>query len=239
MSSSLIRTFLVALFSIISVAAQDPAPEENSKTKSRNARFICSKLPDKLENPVKVQFGKEVVPLLLSTVNMSQAVKIPEDGIIRIVREVPNPEDPTKPQYVTLAQAAVSEDAQQALVVLIPMAEPKGGLVFHSKVTDITNIKGGNTMFINLTNLKVGIELDKQAIGIGAGETKLHNPLGTKPKASLPVSFQFYDPEKKKWELITQSTMAFYSTRREICFFTWNEQYKRIEFSGVTFPAEF
>ncbi len=239
MLPSLIRTFTLVLFSLFSVVAQEPTTKENIQPKSRNARFVCSKFPEKLENPVKVQVGKDILPLLLSTVNTSEAVKIPADGVIRIVRELPNPKDPAKPEYLTLAQAVVPEDAQQSLIVLIPMAQPKGGLVFHSKVTDITNIKGGNTMYINLTNLKLGIELDKEAIAIGAGETKLHNPLGARVKASLPVTFRFFDPAKKKWELITQSTMAFYSTRREICFFTWNEQFNRIDFSGVTFPTEF
>jgi hypothetical protein len=239
MLSSLIRTFVCLIVPHITLFAQVPAPQENSEAKSRNARFVCSKLPEKLENPVMVQAGKEIFSLMLSSVNASQAVKIPADGIIRIVREIPSPQDPKKPEYLTLAQAVVPKDAQQALIVLIPMAEPKGGLVFHSKVSDITKIKGGNTMYINLTNLKLGILLDKEAIAVGAGETIVHNPLGSRPKASLPVAFRFFDPEKKKWELITESTMAFYSTRREICFFTWNEQFKRIDFSGVTFPTEF
>ena len=81
-------------------------------------------------------------------------MKIPADGIIRIVREVENPEDPEKPKYLILAQANVPEGVGKALIILVPLAKPSGDLVFQAQVQDLAKFTGGDWLFMNLTTVQ-------------------------------------------------------------------------------------
>lgn len=216
--------------------AQDKGSGEPRQAKGRVAWFIYTSVPEGLENPVSIMSGKNISQVLLSKLSPSDPVKIPADGILRIVRKIENPQDPEKPQYLTLAQATVPETVSNAIIILMPVAKNSNGLLFQTKVQDLAALKGGDTMFLNMTNLKIGVELGKAKIEIDPGQVKIHNPLGASKSVSLPIRLSYFHPERKEWAMITASTVALYSTRREICIFNWDSRFNRVDYESITFP---
>ena len=232
----IVLCLILGFFTQSTLFAQDGSTEDPPKPKGRLAWFVYSSMPEGLENPVSVMSGKDISQVLLSRLSPSDPVKIPADGILRIVRRIENPKDPEKPTYLTLAQAIVPETASAAMIILVPVAENPDGLLFQAKVQDLAAMKGGDTMFLNITNLKIGIELGEKKFVVLPGQGEIHNPLGTKKTASLPIRLSFLHPDRKEWEMITASTVALYSTRRELCIFTWDSQFQRVDFESITFP---
>jgi hypothetical protein len=216
--------------------AQDKGSGEPRQAKGRTAWFIYTSVPEGLENPVSIMSGKNISQVLLSKLSPSDPVKIPADGILRIVRKIEKPQDPKKPEYLTLAQATVPETVSNAIIILMPVAKNSNGLLFQTKVQDIAALKGGDTMFLNMTNLKIGVELGKSKIEIEPGQVKIHNPLGASKSVSLPIRLSYFHPERKEWAMITASTVALYSTRREICIFNWDSRFNRVDYDSITFP---
>lgn len=217
--------------------AQEDDGAESRQAKGRMARFVYTSVPEGLENPVSVMSGKNISQVLLSKLSPSDPVKIPADGILRIVRKVENPKDPEKPEYLTLAQAIVPEAVSDAMIILMPAAKNSSGLLFQAKVQDLAALKGGDSMFLNMTNLKIGIELGKAKIQIEPGQVKTHNPLGASKSVSLPIRLSYFHPERQEWAMITASTVALYSTRRELCIFNWDAQFNRVDYESITFPV--
>jgi hypothetical protein len=154
-------TSLILIFSSISILpAQDEAAAKE-EVRGRSARFIYTSLPEGIDNPALVMSGKEIAEITLSKRSPSTPVKIPADGIIKLIKKIPNQADPTKPTYQTLAQALIAEDVKDALVILVPSAKVTSGVVFQTRVKDLSKFKNGNSMYVNMTNLKVGVELGK------------------------------------------------------------------------------
>jgi len=227
----------LAICAAASLAAQDAGNESESRpARGRVASFVYTSLPDGLENPVSIMAGKDINQVVLSKLSPSAPVKIPADGILRIVREVENPKDPTKPEYLTLAQATVPENVANAVIILMPVAKSPDGLLFQTKVLDLASYKGGDSMFLNMTNLKIGVELGKANILIDPGQIKSHNPLGGSKTVSIPIRLSYFHPERGEWKMITASTVALYSTRRELCIFNWDKQFNRVDFESITLP---
>ena len=123
------------------------------------------------------------------------------------------------------------------MIILMPVAKNSNGLLFQTKVQDLAALKGGDSMFLNMTNLKIGIELGKAKIQIDPGQVKTHNPLGSSKSVSLPIRLSYFHPERQEWAMITASTVALYSTRRELCIFNWDTQFNRVDYESITFPV--
>ena len=210
---------------------------EPREAKGRVACFVYTNIPEGLENPVSVMSGKDISQVVLSKLSPSDPVKIPADGILRIVRKIENPKDPKKPEYLTLAQATIPETVVNAIIILMPAAKNSNGLLFQTKVQDLAAFKGGDSMFLNMTNMKIGVELGKAKIEIEPGQSKIHNPLGTSKSVSLPIRLSYFHPERKEWDMITASTVALYSTRREMCIFNWDTRFNRVDYESITFPV--
>lgn len=227
---------LLAVFAAVPLHAQGNGMAEAPEDKGRLAWFVYTSMPEGLENPVSVMAGKDISQVLLSRLSPSAPVKVPADGILRIVRKIENPNDPDKPAYLTLAQAAVPETVRAAMVILIPAAKKKDGLVFNAKVHDLAAMKGGDTMFLNMTGLRIGIELGKEKFIVTPGQGKIHNPLGNQKSASLPIRLSYFHPERGEWDMITASTVALYSTRRELCIFNWDSGFQRVDYESITLP---
>lgn len=217
--------------------AQENGDGKPPQLKGRVAWFVYTNMPKGVENPVNVMSGKDISQVLLSKLSPSDPVKIPADGILRIVRRIENPKDPKNPTYLTLAEAIVPKTVSAAMIILMPAPKNPKGLVFRAKVQDLAAMKGGDTMFLNMTNLKIGIELGKEKLVVVPGQGKIHNPLGTKKTVSLPIRLSYFHPKRKKWDMITASTVALYSTRRELCIFNWDVQFQRVDFESITFPS--
>jgi hypothetical protein len=217
--------------------AQENGGAEPRQVKGRQAWFVYTNMPEGLENPVTIMSGKDISQVLLSKLSPSDPVKIPADGILRIVREVEKPKDPNKPEYITLAQATVPENVSKAMIILMPVAKNPGGLLFNTKVQDLAAMKGGDSMFLNMTNLKIGVELGTAKIQIDPGQVKTHNPLGSSKFISLPIRLSYFHPQRNEWKMITASTVALYSTRRELCIFNWDTKFNRVDYESITFPV--
>lgn len=235
MNHAVLCLFL-GIFTAFPLSAQESGSVESPPLKGRLAWFVYSSMPEGLENPVSVMSGKDISKVLLSKLSPSAPVKVPADGVLRIVREIENPEDPEKPEYITLAQALVPETVNAAMIILMPVPENPKGLLFKAKVQDLAGMKGGDTMFLNMTKLQIGIELGREKFLVAPGKSKIRNPLGSKKTVSLPISLSFFHPERKEWEMITASTVALYSTRRELCIFNWDSRFTRVDFESITFP---
>jgi len=220
-----------------SLIAKNEATSEPKQATGRVAYFVYTSMPEGVENPVSVMSGKSIVQLTLSKRAASEPVKIPADGLIRIVRKVENPQDPAKPSYLTLAQAQIPEEVGKALVILVPLAKPQDGRVFLAKVHDLASFTGGDYMYLNLTNLNLAVEMGKTKLGLKPGETKIYDASDLTGPTNVPVRYSFYHPTEQQWKVLSASTVVLQSTRREICIFSWDPSFGRVDYHGIIFPV--
>jgi hypothetical protein len=54
---------------------------------------------------------------------------------------------------------------------------------------------------------------------------------------SLPIRLSYLNPQLQEWAMITASTVALYSTRRELCIFNWDARFNRVDYESITFPV--
>jgi hypothetical protein len=216
--------------------AQDQAPSEPEAPRGRVAWFVSTSIPAGLENPVAYISGTDVGEVTLSKRSPSESVKIPADGVLRLVRKIPNPEDPEKPKYLTLAQATVPEGVNQALLILVPTSQKPGEMVFNTKVQDLARFKNGDWMYLNLTTQDVRVDMGKTVIPLKSGATALFDASAYKEPTNLPIRYSIFRKEDQQWQMLSASTVVIYPTRREMCIFSWDEQFNRINYHGITLP---
>ncbi len=237
----IMRSILCSLCILVSTTlpllAQSESGADTGKKFARSAWFACTSIPDGLENPVKVLTGDEITKLEVHEFMTSDPVKIPEDGMIRIVREVSDLEDPKKPKYLVLAVAEIPEGVREALIILVPLPEPKGTLVFRALVQDLADFKGGDRLFINMSNTNIGVQIGKTKIAVPAHQSKIYeSPKLSKP-ANMPIIYQFYHPVREEWKLLTASTVVLYPTRRQICIFNNGSRIGNVKRHNILFPV--
>lgn len=233
----LAQTFLGFLLSACPLAAQGSAAEGRVFAGSRLAWIVAASLPEGLANPVEIRAGGETTQLTLSKRAVGQPVRIPADGVIRLVGEIPNPDDADKPFRGTLAQARIPETMEGALVILIPLKEPADQLLFEVKVTDLADFKGGDTLYLNTSPREIQVESRGVIIRLGTGGMQVA-PSPQPPKLeSISVTYSFMDPRNQAWSSLGSSMVAVHPTRRELCFFGWDDGSERIEYHGMTFPV--
>lgn len=199
---------------------------------------MATSIPENIENPVSVMSSAEITPVTLSKRSIGEPVKVPADGLIQVVRKLENPKDPSKPAYLILAQALVPEGVEKSLIILIPTPKKEGSdLVFNTKVQDLAGFKGGDSLFMNLTNLKVAVQLGDRKIGLKPGETSICDAGSLSTATATPISYHYFEPTEDKWKMISASTVVVQPTRREMCIFSWDPNYGRIDYHGITFPV--
>lgn len=234
---NLVFYILLILAAPCLLGQEEEKVEEKVEERGRRAWFVATSIPEDLENPVKVMSGKDLSEVLLSKRSIGLPVKISKDGVMRVVREVPNPEAPGEVKYEILAEALIAEGIKEALVILVPLREPKDGTVFGVKVQDLSKFKGGDLLYMNLTQTTIKVQLGRETIGLRKGAVRVHNVQQLAKPENRTISYHRYDEEKKKWELISASTIVIYPTRREICIFSWDHSFDRVDYHGVTFPV--
>jgi hypothetical protein len=227
----------LGFFAVSPLLAQKDATSEPRQAKGRVAWFIYTSMPEGLENPVSVMTGKDLIQLTLSKRSPSEPVKIPADGILRVVRKVANPDDPAKPNYLTLAQAIIPDGVGKALIILAPVAKPDSALVFQAKVQDLAAFTGGDYLYLNLTTLNIAVEMGTTKIGLKPGETKIYDAPELTESTNVPVRYSFFHPTQQQWQVLSASTVVLRSTRREICIFSWDPRFGRVDYHGITFPV--
>jgi hypothetical protein len=218
--------------------AQTPSDPSASKTKGKEARFVYTSLPQGVTNPITILRGEELVKVHLSLRSPSEPVKIPADGIVRIVSEQPNPQEPTKPKIVTIGVAKVADTVSKCLVILIPTVDKKDGILLETRVVDFANYKGGNNLFLNMSRKKIAVDIAKKTIEVDPNEHKIFDVPATPNPENVQMRFRFLDTETKKWQIITGSTIVMYPTRREMCIFGWDTKFERINYRGITIPVD-
>jgi len=226
-----------AFFAVSPLIAQDDAGGEERQAKGRVAWFVYTSMPEGLENTVSVMSGKEISEVTLSKRSPSEPVKIPADGILRIVRKLDVSKEPGKPAYMTLAQANIPEGVGKALIILIPAAKNPEGLLFQTKIQDLASFKGGDSLYLNMTNLRVGVELGKTTMEIKPGEVRISDAPAPSEPVNMPIRYSYFHPVKQEWKMLSASTIVVYPTRREICIFSWDPRFNRVNYHGITFPV--
>jgi hypothetical protein len=168
----------------------------------------------------------------------SDPVKIAEDGIIRIVRGVPDPEDPEKIKYLVLAEAKVSETVSKALIILMPLSKPKGDLLFAAMVQDLAGFKGGDRMFINLSNTHIRVKFGREEVKVAPKKVNIYHAPNLSKPTNTPVMYEFYHTGHQRWRMLTASTVVLRPTRREINIFNEGSRIGNIKKHKVLFPVE-
>lgn len=223
---------------ILPIAAQTDAVEPTKKQAGRTAWFACIALPDTLENPVKVMAGQEIIDVELSKFMTSAAVKIPADGILRMVRQVPDPANQGKIKWLILAEAIIPENMREALIILVPVSKPEADLVFKTKVQDLATFKGGDRLYINLSDTNIAVQLGETNVAVPAQQAKIYSsPALTEPK-NMPIIYRFYHPEEEKWKMFSASTIVVRPTRREIYIFNNGTRIGNLKKHSILFPVE-
>lgn len=224
------------LFGVLPLAGQSDNDDGKPRKPGRAVWFACTSLPKGFENPCKVMSGKNLTELEIPRYMASDPVKIAEGGAIRIVREVPDPKDPEKIKYLILAEAKIPETVTKALIILMPLPEPKGDLLFTAMVQDLAGFKGGDRMFINLSNTHIRVRLGETRVNVAPKKVNIYKaPNLTKP-TNIPIIYDFYHPEHKKWRILTASTVVLRPTRREINVFNEGSRIGNIKKHKVLFP---
>ena len=238
MIAPLRRFILFLLLGACPLLAQDAENGEAKKTRGRMAWIVSVAIPDEIDNPAKFMTGKDITEVILSKRSVGVPVKIPKDGLIRMVRETPDPKDATKQIYENLAEARIPESVNKALVILIPIKKEAGStLLFASKVQDLAAFRGGETLYMNLSPRRIMVELGEEKIPLRKGETRITQAPRLNKAVNKAVKYSFHDPVKDKWKLLGASTVVVRPMRREICIFSWDSRYERLDYHGITFPV--
>ncbi len=216
--------------------------EPMKKITGRKAWFLCTAIPEDLQNPVSVMVEEKIHQVTLSIRNMSDPFPVRSEGIVKIVKEIPNPDktDKSNPTiYQTLAQSQVPDHIQNALIILVPTPKNNGQkLVFGSKVINLDDFKGGDYLYLNLSPVQVGITLGENRSVLKPGEMKIQENRDIANATNKMISLHYHSTKDDKWKMIVASTVVIQPTRREICIFHWDEKADRIDYRGATFPVE-
>jgi hypothetical protein len=224
--------------SFLPLVGQESPGDSAKRETGRLVWFVYTAMPEGVTNPVKVLGGKEVTEVKLDAYMASDPVKIPDDGIIRIVRDIPAaPEIGGKTKYAVLAEAEIPESVRKALIILSPKAKAEGDLLFHAKVQDLASFKGGDRLFINLSDTNIGVKIGDTAVAVPAKQATIYSSPKLAEPANMPIIYNYYHPEQKKWKLLTATTVVIMPTRREICVFNNGPRLGKIEKHKIIFPV--
>jgi hypothetical protein len=227
------------LFSgILPLTDQTESGGETKREAGRSAWFVYTDLPEGVENPVKVLAGKEITEVKLEKYMASEPIKIPEDGIIRIVRQVPDPANPDKPKYLVLAEAIIPESVREALIILMPLPKPEGDKVLLAKIQDLASFKGGDRFFINLSDTDISVQLGDNTTTVPAKQAKIYSSPKLSQATNVPIMYKFFHPERQQWMILSASTVVLRPTRREICIFNNGTRIGNIKKYGILFPVQ-
>lgn len=225
------------LCAVLPLAGQDVPGDTAKREAGRLVWFVYTAMPEGGANPVKVLGGKVLNEVKLDAYMASGPVKIPDDGIIRIVRDIPAPEIGGTKEYAVLAEAKIPEGVQQALIILVPLAKPEGDLIFQTTVQNLASFKGGDWLLINLSDTDIGVKTGDTAVAVPAKQASFYNSPKPGDPANMPIIYNYYHPEQKKWKLLTSSTVVIMPTRREVCIFNNGSRLGKIEKLKILFPV--
>jgi hypothetical protein len=233
-----LRFAIVIILSAVLPLSAQSVGEAATREGDRLAWFIQTGIPEGLDNPVMVMVGEKIELVTLSNRLASGPVKIPADGIIRLVRQVQDPADPEKSIYLTLAEARVPESMDQALVILVPSAaDPSSNRLFHAKVQGLAQFKGGDSLYLNLTKMNILVEIGERKIPLKPGNFTIHNGKAGAGANDVPFRYSYFHPSQEKWKVLSASVTIMSPTRREIVVFSVDGNTNRVKCNNITFPV--
>jgi predicted component of type VI protein secretion system len=105
-------------------------------------------------------------------------------------------------------------------------------------VQDLASFKGGDRLYINLSNTQIRIQLGDTLVNVAPKKTKIYeSPVLNKP-TNVSIMYQFYHPEHEKWRMISASTVVIRPTRRKICVFNEGTRIGNIKKHNILFPVQ-
>ena len=149
-----------------------------------------------------------------------------------------SPPDPAKTKYLILAEAKIPESVREALVILDPLPKPEGDLLFRAKVQDLAKFKGGDRLYINLSDSNIRVRLGKTTVPVAPGQANIYECPKLAAPQNMPIMYEFYHPERKEWKMLTASTVVLRPTRREICVFNTGTRPGNIRNHKILFPVK-
>ncbi|GAA5494681.1 hypothetical protein Rhal01_00844 [Rubritalea halochordaticola] len=222
----------------LSLIAQDGEPVREPKGKF--AYLICTKIPKGGENPVKLLRGTKTEEVSLSLRSASLRVKLPANGKFQLVKLAPTAVGEAGEGMQVIAETQIPKEVREALIILTPTVDAeakKAGLVFDAHVQDLAKFKGGDSLYVNFTKELIGVHLGESKKMLKPNSSLIIETGATDQPLNTAVSYWRRKAQGEAWDRISSSTIAFYPTRREICFF-YPRSNGRIGYRGVTCPVE-
>jgi len=136
-----------------------------------------------------------------------------------------------------LARAMIAEGVREALVILNPLPKPEGDLLFQSKVLDLAGFKGGDRLYINLSDSNIRVRLGDTVVGVAPGQSRLYESPNLAAPANIPIMYEFLHPERREWKILSASTVVLRPSRREIFVFNTGSRIGRVNKHGIIFPV--
>ncbi len=237
MKNNLILSLLALFTSILSLSAQAPQDEQESKVRGRKAYFVCTSFPEDFKNPITIRAGKKIHKIELSKRMASSAIKIPKDGVIEVVRLIQNPKQDEDP-YRVIGKVKVAENTREALIILNSRRDKETKEeIYAASAHDLAKFKGGDYLYVNLSPANIAVHLGKKKLLVKPNSYQIFNANNLTKSTNVPVQY-LYSSRDKAWKLLSASTIVLRPTRREICVFSWNKKYQRVKYHGITFPVE-
>lgn len=200
----------------------------------RQTWIIATSLPEGIESPVGILAGGKLSELTLSKRSVGAAIKVPQDGIIPVVK-------PTtaaaggESSYETLVSIKIPEGMKESLVVLVPDASLEPPLKFKAHVVDLKKFRDGQALFVNLTKFEISVVLGDRQTTILSGQLEPLDIGGPEGDEKVPISYSYRSPEEKEWSLISASTISPRPSLREILIFSYNAELEQIGYHGMSF----
>lgn len=228
------KFILIILFGLASSAFLGA----QSKDKSRTAWIISSDIPKGINNPIILRIGDTFTEIILSKRGPSEPINIPTDGMIGILQKTDAAAGSDKTGYLSLSEVRIDSGINQALIVLTPDFKNPEQPVFQNKVQDLASFNNGEWLYINTTKFSVKVEMNDDKLVIGPEASSILKAKVSAESTKMTMSYLPDANNADDWKIISSSNVAIYDTRREICIFSWDERYKRINYHGITFSAK-
>jgi hypothetical protein len=136
----------------------------------------------------------------------------------------------------TLAVSRIPEDVHEALVILLPGSTGPEDHLFKSEIIDLAVFNGGDWLCINLTHLKIRVEINTARMEIRPRRHEIARSPAA-PDIAVPITYSYQDPIHQEWKPLGASTTMLHPTRREICVFDIDPRFDRVTYHGITFPV--
>ena len=69
------------------------------------------------------------------------------------------------------------------------------------------------------------------------GATQIYDAPALAEATNVPIRYNYFHPVKQEWKMLSASTIVLRPTRREICIFSIDPRFGRVDYHGITFPV--